>query len=118
MKARIIPVLAIPLCIASLASPVRSQTPAQPNSNTQDYQLTGDSLEGIGNRSAQDDFSQFFNSNISNNDRKTNQTQNELRLNQSISLPNTSTPVLLQPAQQTESGDDALQLQFDLETSR
>lgn len=113
MKARIIPILAITLSIASLVSPVRAQTPAQPNSNTQEYQLTGDSLEGVGERSAQDNFSQFFNSNTLTNDRKTNQAQNGLRLNQSISLPDT--PVLLQPTQQLESSDDALQLQLDLE---
>jgi hypothetical protein len=114
MKARIIPVLAITLSIASVASPVRAQIPAQPNSNTPEYQLTGDSLEGIGNRSAQNDFSQFFNTNTSINDRENNQIESRLRLNRSISLPNTPTPVILQPAQQSET-DDALQLQLDLE---
>ncbi len=115
MKARIIPILAITLSIASFINSVRAQKPAQPNSNTQDYQLTGDSLEGIGNRSAQNDFFQFFNSNAAINDRKNNQVDSGLRLNQSISLPITPTPVLLPPAQQNDSGDDALQLQLDLE---
>jgi hypothetical protein len=113
MEARIIPALAITLSIASLVNPVRAQTPVQPNSNTQDYQLTGDSLEGIGKRSAQDDFSQFFNTNTVSNDRKANQTQNVLRFNQSISVP--ETPVLLQPAQQYETDNEALQLQLDLD---
>ncbi|BAT52587.1 unknown protein [Nostoc sp. NIES-3756] len=116
MKARIIPILAMSLSIASLVSPVRAQTPLQPNPNTQEYQLTGDSLEGIGKRSAQDDFSQFFNSNTVSDDRKTNQTQNVLRFNQSILIQDE--PVILQPAQQSENDNDALQLQLDLENRR
>lgn len=113
MKARIIPALAITLSIASLVNPVRAQTPVQPSSNTQDYQLTGDSLEGIGQRSAQDDFPQFFNSNTISNDRKTNQTQNVLRFNQSSPLQ--EQPVILQPAQQSANDNDVLQLQLNLD---
>jgi hypothetical protein len=116
MKARIIPILAMSLSIASLVTPIRAQTPVQPNPNTQEYQLTGDSLEGIGKRSAQDDFSQFFNSNTVSDDRKTNQTQNVLRFNQSILIQDE--PVILQPAQQSENDNDALQLQLDLENRR
>ncbi|BCL38657.1 hypothetical protein [Nostoc sp. MS1] len=116
MKSRIIPVLAITLSIASLTSSVRAQTPAQPNPNTQEYQLTGDSLEGIGKRSAQNDFFQFFNSNTVSDDKKTNQTQNVLRFNQSI--PSPDAPVILQPAEQSENDNNALQLQLDLDNRR
>jgi hypothetical protein len=112
MKARIIAVLAIALSIASLESPVRAQTPATPNPNTQDYQLTGDSLEGIGNRSAEDDFSQFFNTSIPTNNIRDNQNVSGWRSNRSTSLPDT--PVLLQPAQESVNGNDGVQVQLDL----
>ncbi|WP_414754922.1 hypothetical protein [Anabaena sp. CCY 9910] len=111
MKARIIAVLAIALSTASLESPVRAQTPATPNPSTQDYKLTGDSLEGIGNRSAQDDFSQFFNTSIPTNNIKDNQNVSGWRSNRSTSL---DTPVLLQPAQESVNGNDGVQVQLDL----
>ncbi|QLE56911.1 hypothetical protein [Nostoc sp. TCL26-01] len=116
MKTKIIAVLAIAVSVTSLVSPVRAQSPA-PNPDTQDYKLTGDSLEGIGDRSAQDDFSKFFNGNnsgeISNNPRESKTSPSELRLNQPISLPNNQ--ILLQPGQPSVNGNEALQLQLDLD---
>lgn len=115
MKAKIVTVLTIMAAFASLESPVRAQSPEATNLNTESYKLTGDALEGVGNRTAQDDFTIFFDSknsgSIPSNNEQTN-TVPQLRLNQTILLP--ETPILLQPAAQSADGNDGVQVQLDL----
>src|SRR5689334_21904147 len=116
MNAKIVTVLTMMAAFASLGCPVHAQTPEAANLNTETYILTGDSLEGVGNRTAQEDFTRFFDSktptSISNENGEKNATPNRLRLNQTISLP--ETPILLQPAAQSVNGNDGVQVQLDL----
>ncbi|MBW4614563.1 MAG: hypothetical protein KME21_15065 [Desmonostoc vinosum HA7617-LM4] len=100
MNAKIIAVLAIMTAFASLGSPVQAQSPDIPNQSSDNFKLTGDSLEGIDTKTVQDadDFAVF-----SNNNQRVNQTTGRFPLNQTISLPDT--PILLQPAQSSESND-------------
>ncbi|YAF95258.1 MAG: hypothetical protein AB3A66_22240 [Nodularia sp. CChRGM 3473] len=115
MNAKNISALAIVVAFASLGSPVHAQSPEAPNLILESFTLTGDSLEGISTRTAQDDFVNFFNGNnsagLSNNSEINNNTLGGLRLNESISLPNTQ--ILLQPAQSVD-GNDGVQVQLDL----
>ncbi len=114
MNAKIIAFLGITAAFANLGSQVYAQSPAS-NSNPEQYILTGDSLVGIYNRTAQDDFGSFFEqtnpASISNNNRRYNTTPVKIRFNESLSLPDTS--VFLTPAQ-SESDNDGLQLQLDI----
>ncbi|MBH8564772.1 hypothetical protein I8748_21740 [Nostoc sp. CENA67] len=117
MNAKIVTVLTIMVASVSLGYPVRAQSPeAATNLNTETYKLTGDSLEGVGHRTAQEDFTKFFDSknsiSISNDNEQKNTTPGRLRLNQTISLP--ETPILLQPAAQSVNGNDGVQVQLDL----
>jgi hypothetical protein len=115
MNPKIIAALAILAAIVSLGSSVRAHSPVAPSVNGEDYTITGDSLEGIDTRTAEDDFKKFFEGttadSLSTNGAGNNQISNRLRLNQSISLP--STPIFLQPAQSTD-GNDGVQVQLDL----
>jgi len=115
MKAQITAALAIVAAVVSLEIPVVAQSTNAPSINRENYTITGDSLEGIGNRTAQEDYKKFFEggnlTNLSNTNQQEKLPSNGLRLNQSISLP--STPILLQPAQSTDS-NDGVQVQLDL----
>ncbi|MEA5601900.1 hypothetical protein [Nostoc sp. UHCC 0252] len=114
MNTKIIAFLGITAAFASLGSQVYAQSPAS-NPNPRQYRLTGDSLVGIDNRTAQDDFRSFFErtnpASISNNNRRDNNTQTKIRFNESLSLPDTS--VFLTPAQ-SGNDNDGLQVQLDL----
>ncbi|MBN3908631.1 MAG: hypothetical protein HWQ35_19430 [Nostoc sp. NMS1] len=113
MNAKIIAFLGITAAFASLGSQVYAQSPAS-SSNPGQYRLTGDSLLGIDNRTAKDDFGRFFErtnpASISNNNRR-DKTPVKIRFNESLSLPDTS--VFLTPAQ-SGSDNDGLQVQLDL----
>jgi hypothetical protein len=114
MNAKIIAFLGITAAFASLGSQVYAQSPVS-NPNPGQYRLTGDSLVGIDNRTAQEDFGSFFEqtnpASISNNNRRDNKTPARIRFNESLSLPDTS--VFLTPAQ-SGSDNDGLQVQLDL----
>ncbi|MGJ5631778.1 hypothetical protein [Nostoc sp. CALU 1950] len=114
MNAKIIAFLGITAAFANLGSPVYAQSPAS-NSNPGEYRLTGDSLVGIDQRTAQDDFRSFFEqtnpASISNNNRRGNKAPVKIRFNESLSQPDTS--IFLTPAQ-SESDNDGLQVQLDL----
>src|SRR5690242_849115 len=103
MKANITAALAIVAAVVSLELPVVAQSTNAPSVNQQSYTNTSDSLEGIGDRTAQEDFKKFFEggniTNTSNNNQRGKLPSNGLRLNQSLPLP--STPILLQPVQST-----------------
>ncbi|MEA5624158.1 hypothetical protein [Nostoc sp. UHCC 0251] len=114
MNAKTIAFLGITAAFASLGSQVYAQAPAS-SSNPGQYRLTGDSLVGIDNRTAQEDFQGFFEqtnpATISNNNRGGNKTPARIQFNESLSQPDTS--VFLAPAQ---SGDDndGLEVQLDI----
>ncbi len=114
MNTKIIAFLGITAVFASLGSQVYAQPPAS-RSNPGQYRLTGDSLVGIDNRTAEDDFGSFFEqtnpASISNNNRRDNKTPVRIHFNESLSLPDTS--VFLAPAQ-SGSDNDGLQLQLDI----
>ncbi|MBH8573449.1 hypothetical protein I8752_10565 [Nostocaceae cyanobacterium CENA369] len=116
MNAKIVTALTIVAAFATLETPVRAQLPEVNSLNPQSYKLTGDSLEGVGNRTAQDDFTKFFNSknsvSIPSNNEQKNTAPSKLRLNQTISSPETQ--ILLQPAAQSSNGNDGVQVQLDL----
>ncbi len=115
MNAKIIAALAIMAAFTSLESSVHAQLSEAPALNAENYQLTGDSLEGVGTRTAQDDFTKFFDGTNSKsrsiNDVENNITPNGLRLNEAISFPDTQ--IILQPAQ-SMNGNDGVQVQLDL----
>jgi hypothetical protein len=115
MNTKIIAFLGIMAGFASLGSQVYAQSPTS-SSNLGQYRLTGDSLVGINNRTAQDDFRSFFEqtnpTSISNNNTRDNKTPVRIQFNESLSLPDTS--VFLAPAR-SESENERLQVQFDLE---
>lgn len=115
MNTKIIALLGITAAFASLGSPVYAQSPGS-ISNREQYKLTGDSLIGIDQRTAQDDFGSFFErtnpASISNNNRRGNKTPVQPRFNESLSLPDTS--VFLTPAQ-SGNDNDGLQVQLDIE---
>lgn len=115
MNAKIIVALTIVAAIVSLENPVRAQSLAAPSANEESYTITGDSLEGIGTRTATDDFMKFFegeNINSTSNNSQSNKLPSDgLHYNRSILLPSTS--ILLQPALST-NGNDGLQVQLDL----
>lgn len=112
MNNKITAALAIMAALASLESSVSAQLPKPTPENVT---LTGDSLVGIDNRSAQQDFGKFFdqqNSSSPSSNNTGNNATSELRpYNESISLPDT--PIFLQPAQ-SGNGNDGLQVQLDL----
>ncbi|MEH1939660.1 MAG: hypothetical protein V7L01_05475 [Nostoc sp.] len=115
MNTKIIAFLGITAAFASLGSQVYAQSPAS-SSNPGQYRLTGNSLVGIDNRTAQDDFRRFFEqtnpASISNNNRTDNKTPARIQFNESLSLPDTS--VFLAPAQ-SGSDNDGLQVQLDID---
>ncbi|WP_414571750.1 hypothetical protein [Nostoc sp. CCY 9925] len=114
MNTKIIAFLGITAAFASLGSQVYAQSSLS-SPNRQQYTITGDSLVGVDNRTAQDDFTRFFEptnpSSISNNNRRDNKTPNLMRFNESLGLPDAS--VFLAPAQ-SGTENDGLQLQLDL----
>ncbi|MBU7584388.1 MAG: hypothetical protein KAF91_15975 [Nostoc sp. TH1S01] len=114
MKAKIIAAVTVIAAIVSLESPVRAQSLAAPNVTEESYKITSDSLEGIGKRTAEDDFMKFFEGakNHTSNNNQTHKSSSEgLRFNRAISLPSNS--IFLQPALST-NGNDGLEVQLDL----
>jgi hypothetical protein len=114
MNTKTIAFLGIMAAFASLGSQVYAQSPAS-SLNPGQYRVTGNSLVGIDNRTAQDDFRRFFEqtnpASISNNNRTDNKTPARVQFNESLSLPDTS--VFLAPAQ-SGSDNDGLEVQLDI----
>ncbi|MDZ8187618.1 MAG: hypothetical protein RMX96_22555 [Nostoc sp. ChiSLP02] len=115
MNTKIIALLGITAAFASLGSAVYGQS-SPSSSNLQQYAITGDSLVGVDNRTAQDDFRSFFEqtnpASTSNNNQRDNKTRTPIRFNESLSLPDSS--VFLAPAQ-SGNDNDGVQVQLDLD---
>ncbi|MGI8503832.1 MAG: hypothetical protein ACR2LR_22265 [Hassallia sp.] len=123
MNSKVIAALAIIASVTSLENSVYAQSPPTQNSNTLQYMLTGDSLSGINNRTAQDDYAKFFAPSNSANAPGNNTEkiipmgilqigdQLELRrLDEPLTL--TDTPIILQPDQSDNSVNDGVQVQL------
>lgn len=119
MKTRIIATLAIITAFISIKNPVNAQTPtAQRPTAQSDFTLRGDSLVNVNQRSAEDDFKQFFNQpNRGNANNLADQDISSDVIPVSGSIPISNTPLIIQPATQTVNGNDGLQLQLDLTAS-
>ncbi len=115
MKAKIIAALTLVAAIVSLENPVRAQSLAAPRLNEESYKITSDGLEGIGTRTATDDFMKFFergNITLSTKNNQTNKPPSAgLDFNRSTLLP--INYIFLEPAVST-NGNDGLHVQFDL----
>ncbi|MBD2495028.1 hypothetical protein [Nostoc sp. FACHB-280] len=116
MKAQIIAALTVFAAIVSLESPVHAQSLPASNTSEENYKVTSDSLEGIGTRTAENDFMKFFEGREINRTSNNNQTNKSpadgLRFNRAIALPDN--PIFLQPAAQSTDGNNGLELQLDL----
>ena len=116
MNTKIIVTLAIALGIGGLNYQAQAQSPLAPST------LSGDSLSGINNRNADNDFTNFFfrEQSDSINDmeigenRNSNLDEERARLRKiEESLSQTSTPIIVQPAE-SFNGNDGVQVQVDL----
>jgi len=123
MNSKIIAALAIIAGVTSLGSSVYAQSPPTQNSNTGQYTLTGDSLSGINNRTAQDDYAKFFapsnSANAPGNNRETITPIGVLQIGDGVQLRRsdepltlTDTPIILQPAQSDNDINDGVQVQL------
>jgi TolA-binding protein len=122
MNKRILAVLVIVATVTGLSTKVQAQSLS---SNQQQYTLSGDSLTGISDRTAENDFGIFFDQtqNLAgqiNKNTSTGQTvqqiNNPVQL-QRILKPQSQTSgseLILQPAQSNTNGNDGLQLQVDV----
>ncbi|WP_414621256.1 hypothetical protein [Calothrix sp. CCY 0018] len=112
LRINLLAVLGIAATVASIANPVSAQ------SNGKGYTLSGDSLTGINERTANQDFSIFFNAQpsspipVNNVEQNTFTNTDYRKTREPVQINNT--PVYLEPGQQTLNGNDGLQVQFDL----
>ncbi|MDM9381795.1 hypothetical protein QUB80_13890 [Chlorogloeopsis sp. ULAP01] len=133
MNAKSVAALVIVTVIAGLSSRVQAQSPSVPISNPrQQYTLSGESLMGINNRTANEDFANFFikESNFVNQagtnirENRENvvdpylgiwQISNKVRVQRVDEplLPTNTSPIILQPAQSI-NGNDGLQVQLGI----
>jgi hypothetical protein len=122
MNSKIIAALAIIAGVTSLGSSVYAQSPPQ-NSNTGEYRLTGDSLSGINNRTAQEDYAKFFapsnSANAPTNNRETIVPTGVLQIGDGVQLRRSDEPltlpdipIILQPAQSDNTINDGVQVEL------
>jgi hypothetical protein len=116
MKAITFTALGIAVATIGFITPVQAQSTETPNSEEGTSSVSGNSLIGIDNRTAQDDFSKFFGVTNSGNTLSGSATQNNtatpIRFNETLSLPDTL--ILLQPGREPMNGNDGAQVQVDL----
>ena len=117
LKINFLTALGVVVTLATIANPVNAQSSR--NSDVRGYTLSGDSLTGINQRTANQDFSIFFNyqpnsATLVNNNVEENIFSNPDYNTTGEQVQIGNTPVLLQPGQQNINGNDGLQVQFDL----
>ena len=114
--------LAIAFGIGGLTNQAQAQSPVVPSTNIGQYTLSGESLSGINNRNAENDFTNFFLS-----DKSDSVTDGKVEENTDFnaddegdrfgkvedSLSQTDTPIILQPAE-SFNGNDGVQVELDL----
>lgn len=112
LRLKFLAALGIAAVVANIANPVSAQTSR--NVEGKGYSLSGDSLMGISERTANQDFPTFFiiqpsNATPADNIRNTGnfrKTREQVQIN--------NTPVYLEPGEENLNGNDGLQVQFDL----
>ena len=116
MKAITFTALGIAVATIGFITPVQAQSTKTPNSSGGTSSVNGNSLIGIDNRTAQDDFSKFFGVTNSGNtlsgSATPNSTATPIRFNETLSLPDTL--IFLQPGREPMNGNDGAQVQVDL----
>lgn len=115
MKAITFGALGVAAAIISFGMPAQAQSSRTSKPQGEASSLSGTSLVGIDNRSAQDNFAEFFGIFTPGNTQPSANQKNPARtpqFNQTLTLPDT--PVYLQPAQQSLGGNDGVQVQVDL----
>lgn len=113
LRIKILAVLGIAATVASIANPVSAQSSR--NTNGKGYTLSGDSLMGINQRTADQDFPIFFNAQPSSASVDSSIQQNTgdfRRIREQVQINNT--PVYLEPGEESLNGNDGFQVQFDL----
>lgn len=112
LRLKLIAVLGIAATVVSFANPVSAQSSRSVDGRG--YSLSGDSLMGINERTANQDFPVFFNTQPSVtpvNSRRQN-TESFRKTREQVKIDNT--PVYLEPGEESLNGNDGFQLQFDL----
>lgn len=116
MKAITFTALGIAVATIGFITPVQAQSTKTPSSEGETSSVSGNSLIGIDNRTAQEDFSKFFGVTNSGDTLSGSATQNNtptpIRFNETLSLPDTL--ILLQPGREPMNGNDGAQVQVDL----
>lgn len=103
MKA-LIAVFGLLTVILGFSKPVLADSAREANTDSNGYTLSGDSLTGIGNVTADEHFTRFF--------RNQEEPQQDVsRFNQSLSF--TEGDVILQTADESPTSNDALNVQFN-----
>ena len=114
--------LAIAFGIGGLTNQAQAQSPVAPSQDIGQYTLSGDSLSGINNRNAENDFTNFFFSDqfdsVTDGKVEENTTSNADDEGDRFgkvedSLSQTNTAITLQPAE-SFNGNDGLQVELDL----
>jgi hypothetical protein len=111
MKAITFTALGIAAAVVGIHTSVQAQSTTTVNSVEEASSLSGTSLIGIDNRTAEDDYSKFFGV-INSGSATQKNTPTPLRFNETLSLPDT--PVFLQPGPEPMNGNDGAQVQVDL----
>jgi hypothetical protein len=115
MKAITFTALGIAVAIISAIESVQAQSTKTPNPEGGASSLNGSSLNGIDNRTSQDDFSKFFgaiNTGNTLSESSSGNTATPVRFNETLSLPDTL--IFLQPGPEPMNGNDGAQVQVDL----
>ena len=107
LRLKLIAVLGIAATVVSFANPVSAQSSRSVDGRG--YSLSGDSLMGIIERTANQDFPVFFNTQPSVtpvNSRRQN-TENFRKTREQVKIDNT--PVYLEPGEESLNGNDGIQ---------
>lgn len=113
LRLKFLAVLGIAATVASLANPVNAQSSGSVNGRG--YTLSGDSLMGINERTANQHFPVFFNTQPSITPvNSTGRNTENFRRTSTEPVKIDNTPVYLEPGEESLNGNDGFQLQFDL----
>ncbi|AFY56439.1 hypothetical protein Riv7116_3999 [Rivularia sp. PCC 7116] len=112
LRIKYLAALGLVAVVANIANPVSAQSSR--NVDGKGYSLSGDSLMGIDERTANQDFPIFFINQPSrvNPGVVKNSNLNYRRTREQVQINNT--PVYLEPGEESLNGNDGFQVQFDL----
>ncbi len=113
LRIKYLAALGIAAVVVSIANPVSAQSSR--NADGKGYTLSSDSLMGINERTANQHFPVFFNTQPSItpiNSRRQNTESFRRTSTEPVKIDNT--PVYLEPGEESLNGNDGFQVQFDL----